>query len=73
MQKSFILSTMHNQDGRKYGTAYFFFPKTAGYPVANPEDYRNIQTDDVWSQILVKEFDSLEDAQKYADEYQQDI
>ncbi len=72
MEKSFFSSVMYNQDGTKYGMAYFFFPKTAGYSVGNPNDFRE-PTNDIWNQILVKEFDSLEAALKYDSVYQEDV
>ncbi len=72
MEKSFISSVMYNQDGTKYGMAYFFFPKTTGYPVGNPNDFRE-PSQDIWNQILVKNFESLEAAQEYEAKYQQDI
>lgn len=72
MEKSFISSVMYNQDGRKYGMAYFFFPKTKGYPVGDPNDFRE-PSDDIWNQIFVKEFDSLEAALEYDSVYQEDL
>lgn len=72
MEKSFISSVMYNQDGRQYGMAYFFFPKTTGYPVGDPNDFQE-PSQDIWNQILVKEFDSLEAALEYDNAYQEDI
>ena len=52
--------------------AYFFFPKTTGYPVGDPNDFQE-PSQDIWNQILVKEFDSLEAALEYDNAYQEDI